>query len=80
MSITSISTITSSTNPNGTHNYEVPGGTISNSKVAYTHVAWYAVGDDRTNLHYTMHKSFDAAAKASYKYGTKIAVLEVIAA
>lgn len=73
-------TVTRTANQNGTYRYESSDGEflIQSSKVLYTHLSWHALGDG----HYVflMHKTPEAAAKGSYKYGTKAGVREVIAA
>lgn len=78
-------TITRTTNENGTYRYESSDGEwiVQSSKVLYTHVSWHALtyedGTVSGRYVFLTHKTPEAAAKGSYKYGTKVGVREVVA-
>jgi hypothetical protein len=82
MDITEITTATRTALPNGKWQYE-QNGKVTVSKVLYTHTAWHALTNEdgsvptNTRYIYTEHKSLGAAMKASYKYGVRVAVVEI---
>ena len=71
-------TTTRRDNGDGTYRYlidSMPDFELKASKVLYTHASIYLVGG--TPCHVMFHKNQAAAERASYKYGTKVAVREV---
>lgn len=82
MDITEITTATRTATTNGKYLYTL-GTREWTTKVLYTHQAWHALtNEDGTILEpkryvITDHKTEAAAMKASYKYGVRVAVVEI---
>jgi hypothetical protein len=80
-----IHTATRTAAANGKYRYTT-GPLEWTTKVLYTHQAWHALTDQHGTIveprEYvvTDHKTEAAAMKASYKYGIRVAVMEIQAA
>lgn len=72
-----MTTVTRTTNPNGTYRYELDGTVIYEaSKVLYTHASHYVIGDSTPVL---FHKTEAAAGKArGYAGWTKMSVAAIV--
>ena len=82
MALTEITTATRTATANGKYRYTV-GPLGWTTKVLYTHQAWHALTNKDGTIaepkQYvaTDHKTEAAAMKASYKYGVRVAVVEI---